>query len=205
MNKRNLSVLTVLLAVGFFVWPNYANGQYNLDYGGVAGVSNYLGEIGGTKKAGKGTPRKNFVADMRLDQTKFAVGGWIRYRVHPLISAKAGLTFIRIAAIDSTSDYVNRRVRNLTFRNDIYEFNLQAEYNFYSVHNISPRGKTVVDFAAYGFVGGGVFYHNPKAKYLGSWVALQPLGTEGQGLNGTKKYGRFQAEISGGLGFYYTF
>ena len=34
------------------------------------------------------------------------------------------------------------------------------------------------------FVGVGGFYFNPKAKYEGKWVSLQPLGTEGQGLNG---------------------
>ena len=180
-----------------------AMAQYNLDYGGAAGVSNYLGEMGGTKKEGKGTPRKNFVSDMRLDQTKFAVGGWVRYKVHPLISAKANLNFVRIGASDSTSDYINRRVRNLHFRNDIYELTLQLEYNFYTVHNISPRGRMVIDFASYAFIGGGAFYHNPKALYDNKWVALQPLGTEGQGDGG--KYKRFQANLIGGLGFYYTF
>ena len=30
--------------------------------------------------------------------------------------------------------------------------------------------------------GAAVFTFNPKAEYNGEWVALQPLGTEGQGL-----------------------
>jgi len=214
MNKGKLFAFIAVFTGGTFLGSNSAHGQYNLDYGGIAGVSNYLGEIGGTKKLGKGTPRKNFVADMRLDETKFCVGGWIRYKVHPLISAKAGLTFVRIGAADSTSDYINRRVRNLSFRNDIYELNIQAEYNFYTVHNISPRGRKVIDFGAYGFVGGGAFYHNPKAFYNGTWYALQPIGTEGQGREGydenrnlvpLKKYSRIQGMASSGLGFHYTF
>jgi len=84
------------------------------------------------------------------------------------------------------------------------------------VHNISPRGRSVVDFAAYAFIGGGAFYHNPEAMDDdGKWWALQPLGTEGQGKiqttdkNGNlvdfKKYSRIQGHISTGLGFYYTF
>ena len=205
MNPRKFFYLFIALFVCSFVWVNPLHAQYNLDYGGIAGVSNYLGEIGGTKKEGKGTARKNFVADMRLDQTKFVIGGWVRYKVHPLFSAKAGLTFIRIAGVDSTSDYINRRGRNLSFRNDIYELNIQAEYNFYSVHNISPTGRMVIDFAAYGFVGGGMYWHNPKAEYLGKWWALQPIGTEGQTLPGGKKYSRLQGQVSTGLGFYYTF
>jgi len=206
MNKGKISIFLSLLVASSFLGLNSAHGQYNLDYGGMVGASNYLGEIGGTKKPGKGTPAKPFVSDMRLDQTKFAIGGWIRYRVHPIILAKANLSFIRIGAVDSTSDYLNRRIRNLHFRNDIYELNLQAEYNFYSVHNISPKGRKVVDFAAYAFVGGGAFYNNPKAKYLGKWQALQPLGTEGQTvITGMKKYSRIQGHVSTGLGFYYTF
>lgn len=216
MAKGSLFLFIVLFVGSSFLGLNPASAQYNLDYGGTAGVSNYLGEIGGTKKLGKGTPSKPFVSDMRLDQTKFVIGGWIRYRVHPLVSAKASLSFIRIGANDSTSDYLNRRIRNLHFRNDIYELNVQGEYNFYSIHNLAPRGRTIIDFSAYAFVGGGVFFHNPKAKdSTGTWWALQPLATEGQGkvqaldkngnLVDTKKYGRIQAEMSTGLGFHYTF
>ncbi|HIA13207.1 MAG TPA: hypothetical protein EYN69_14245, partial [Flavobacteriales bacterium] len=51
-----------------------------------------------------------------------------------------------------------------------------------------------------------MFWHNPKAKYQGKWEALQPLGTEGQGvILGLKQYNRVQAQLSSGLGFYYTF
>jgi len=217
MNREKLFTFILLFIGGAFLGLNSAHGQYDLDYGGMIGASNYLGEIGGTKRVGKGTPRKNFIADLRLDQTKFAVGGWIRYKVHPLVSVKAGLSWIRIGAEDATSDYIARRVRNLSFRNDIYEFNVQGEYNFYEIHNIAPRGRTVVDFGTYALLGGGMFYHNPKAEFNGKWWALQPLHTEGQGIDGVTttdkngnviplaEYKRFQAQVSGGLGFYYTF
>ena len=206
MKARNKFTLLTLCVTWVLVGFNPAYSQYSLDYGGLLGVTNYLGEIGGTSKPGKGEPGKPFVADMRLDQSKFAIGGWVRYKIHPLVSAKVNITFLRIGAVDSTSDYVNRRVRNLSFRNDIYELNTQVEYNFYGANNISPRGRKVIDFTAYVFGGGGVFWHNPKAKYQGKWEALQPLGTEGQGvILGMKKYNRIQAQLSGGLGFYYTF
>ena len=172
MNGRNRLTLFGLCVVWVLVGVNPAHSQYSLDYGGLLGVTNYLGEIGGTKKLGKGEPGKPFVADMRLDQSKFAIGGWVRYKIHPLVSVKANIAFIRIGAVDSVSDYVNRRIRNLSFRNDIYELNTQFEYNFYAANNIAPRGRKIVDFTAYVFGGGGVFWHNPKAKYGDKWEVM---------------------------------
>jgi hypothetical protein len=34
------------------------------------------------------------------------------------------------------------------------------------------------------FTGAGICYFNPEAQYNGSWVKLDPLNTEGQGLSG---------------------
>lgn len=188
--------------------------QYNLDYGIKLGAANYLGEMGGTSKEGKGTPAKGFISDMRFDKTRFNIGAWIRYKVHPLLSIKANLGIIRITGADSLSDYAARKGRNLSFRNDIVELNGQFEYNFYSAQDITQRGKTRMDFGAFAFIGGGMFWNNPKAKYNGKWTALQPLGTEGQGridkvnkkgeLEPFKKYKRIVAMLHGGLGLHYT-
>jgi hypothetical protein len=53
----------------------------------------------------------------------------------------------------------------------------------------------------YLFGGIGVMYFNPKAEYQGQWVALQPIGTEGQGLEGEDdKYSRFTFTIPYGIG-----
>src|SRR5690606_7893182 len=53
----------------------------------------------------------------------------------------------------------------------------------------------------YAYTGAGVLYFNPKANYNGSWVALQPLGTEGQVVADTlKKYSRITATIPMGAG-----
>jgi len=200
---------TIILAV--FI-PGLAMPQYNLDYGINLGVSNYLGEIGGTGKTDKGTSRRNFIYDLKLKQTKIAGGGWIRYKLHPLISAKANLMYLRISGADSLSSYPNRQGRNLSFRNDIFELSVQAEYNFFNAKDITNRGRVRIDLGAYVFAGIGVFYHNPKALYGGKWVALQPLGTEGQDRIPDKKdktkklkpYKRIQPSIPLGIGMYWT-
>ena len=55
---------------------------------------------------------------------------------------------------------------------------------------------------AYLFAGIGGFYYNPKAEYQGDWIALQPLGTEGQYLSdGPKPYRLFSASVPLGIGF----
>ncbi|MFH1322128.1 MAG: DUF6089 family protein [Bacteroidota bacterium] len=199
-----------LIVILFILLPGFALPQYNLDYGINLGASNYLGEMGGTSKEGKGTTRKNFIGDMKLNQTRFSGGVWARYRIHPLLSAKASLMYFRISGADSLSDYPNRNGRNLSFRNDIYELSVQAHYNFYSYPDVTKRGRLRIDFGSYVYVGVGGFYHNPKARDLLGWEALQPLGTEGQGrIEGDdgeilKKYSRVQLCIPFGLGFYYT-
>jgi len=57
---------------------------------------------------------------------------------------------------------------------------------------------------AYIFVGVGVTAFNPKAELNGEWIALQPLGTEGQGLAGRPDlYNRFTIAFPFGAGVKY--
>jgi hypothetical protein len=48
----------------------------------------------------------------------------------------------------------------------------------------------------------GIFF-NPQGPYNGAWYNLQPLGTEGQGINGKRKYSRFTGVVPAGIGFRY--
>ncbi len=52
----------------------------------------------------------------------------------------------------------------------------------------------------YGFAGAGAFYFNPKGQAPdGSWVALRPLHTEGQGMEGgPKQYSNFSWNVMAG-------
>ena len=53
-------------------FPLISFSQYNWDFGAHLGGSNYLGEMGG--KAGT---RRNFISDIKLSKTQFAVGGFV--------------------------------------------------------------------------------------------------------------------------------
>lgn len=112
---------------------------------------------------------------------------------------------------------VFRYRRNLSFRNHIKEFSVVAILDlFKNQGNYISRAK----WTPYGFVGIAGFLHNPQGlapatglngsplPEAGTWVKLQPLGTEGQNSNlaptdvnyGIKPYKLMQFAIPFGVG-----
>jgi hypothetical protein len=168
-------------------------GQYNLDYGFHAGASNYLGDIGG----GSGSAR-GFVMDMKLKKTQFTTGAFVRYKFTPIVAAKLGLNWVRIAGDDKLSTNRARAGRNLSFRNDLIELELTVEGTFFQIADLGHTYQYRNDLKLYLFAGVAGFYNNPKAQYDGSWVALRPLHTEGV------KYNAVGVSIPAGLGCFVT-
>ena len=193
---RKLIFIYVLVLI-----PLFSIAQYKWDFGGGIGAANYLGDIGGkTEKT-----RQNFIKDLVPSQTHPAVTLFARKRLYPSISLKIHGSYGRISGYDSLSLNPGRFCRNLSFRNDLMELGLQGEFYIYQINDLGHGFKYRNDFKLYLFAGAAVLYHNPKAFIGGNWVALQPLGTEGQGvLPGTQKYGLFQATLPVGAGFYFT-
>ncbi|MGQ0827225.1 MAG: DUF6089 family protein [Bacteroidota bacterium] len=167
--------------------------QYNWDIGFHAGASNYLGEMGG-----KSGTRRNFVSDMKISKTQFALGGFARYKFGPLISAKVGLNWIRIGGADNASTNPGRVGRNLSFRNDLIELELTGQVFFLEIPDLGHTYRYRNDFKMYAFGGVAGFYHSPKAHYMGKWVALRPLKTEGI------SYKSVVVSIPLGIGLFFT-
>ncbi len=171
-------------------------GQYALDVGVSAGFANYLGEIGG----GPGQAR-DWILDMELSQTRWNPGAFVRYRLDYNWAVNVSLEYARLQGADSLTENPNRFARNLHFKNEVIELGATAEYDFFSQPDVGRTGRYLLDFKAFVFAGLSGFYNNPQARYDGSWVALQPLNTEGL----ETPYSRIQAAIPMGFGFYYTF
>lgn len=191
----------LLLASTFWLLTSVAFSQYKWDFGVQLGAGNYLGEIGGKEKT-----RRDFILDLKLSQTRSALGGFARYKLNPDLYLRGALGWYRISGKDALSTNAPRVGRNLSFRNDIYEASITGQYMFYDIADLGRTYRYRNDFKAYVFVGAAGFYHNPKANYNGSWVALAPLHTEGQGIvdGAPKPYGKFQFSIPAGAGFYFT-
>lgn len=166
--------------------------QWLWDYGFALGVSNYLGDIGG-----KENTRRDFVADMKMAKTRWNVGGFARYKVHPKVSVKLALDYLRIEGDDKLSSNPARNARNLNFRNDIYDLAVTGQIFFFEDNDLGNTYRYRNGFRAYFFAGVGAYYSNPKT--LDGGVALRPLHTEGV------SYSPIGVNIPAGIGFYFTF
>ncbi len=170
--------------------------QYAWDFGIHLGGSNYLGEMGG-----KDQPRRDFVWDMKLSQTRWAVGGFARRRLSRLISLNTGIMFFRIQGADDLTEYRPRRGRNLNFRNNMLEWYLRPEFTIYQDNDLGGRGRYRTDFRLFGYAGIGVYYHNPRGQHpvTNEVVDLRPLQTE------LTDYSQIGISIPAGMGFHFTF
>ncbi len=185
---------SVLIAACALVGMN-GSAQYAWDFGMHLGGANYLGEMGGTDQ-----PRRDFVWDMKLSQTRWAVGGFARRKLNRMISLNAGLLYLRIQGADELSTYRPRRGRNLNFRNDMFELYLRPEFTIFQDNDLGGRGRYRLDFRLFGYAGIAAFYHNPKGQINreGDFYALQPLTTE------LVDYSRIGMSIPVGVGFHFT-
>lgn len=187
--QKLLFVIICTLALSFS-----AHSQYRIDYGFSVGASNYLGEIGG----GIGE-RRSGPADMKLNFTRWALGGFYRYRFSNQFAFKGSLGYVRLSGDDAQTLNPARRARNLNFKNDMIELEAHLELYLYKVNDVGGTGRYTSDFNLYVFGGGGVFYSNPMGQNKsGEWVSLRPLQTEGV------NYSPISFSVPAGLGFYYT-
>jgi len=188
----------IILFLAVVSLPKLGFSQFKWDFGGSLGASNYLGDIGGKDK-----PRRDFIYDMNLTQTRLAAGGFARYKLTPVISIKTSLNYIRIQGNDALSPNPERFSRNLSFRNNMFELSSVGEYYFYKSSDMSGRSglrgsRKRVDFRTFVYAGVGALYSNPQAQYKGSWVNLRDYKTE------NVAYGPITVVVPVGLGFTYT-
>jgi hypothetical protein len=166
------------------------------------GAANFLGELGGANQIGT-----HFVKDFEFSMTRPSAAIAYRYKFNKRMAVKGGLYYQLLSGNDNLTKEPFRMNRNLSFRSNIFEGSLQLEFYLtkesvghrYKIKSV--KGMKSYHFQSYVFLGAGGFWFNPKARYDGKWVALQPLGTEGQGLNGKPKYRRIGFCIPYGIGF----
>lgn len=169
------------------------------------GASNFLGDLGGSK--GIGT---HGIKDLKMKPTRPTLQMGYKFMITPAISVRGTFIWGYLSGDDALTKNEIRNNRNLSFRSMIGEFSGLFEYYpggdrvvpNYKVSGIS--GTKSITFIPYFYTGVGVTFFNPKTRYNGSWVALQPLATEGQGLAGRPdKYKRATLVIPLGAGLKY--
>ncbi|MFA6199546.1 MAG: DUF6089 family protein [Bacteroidales bacterium] len=164
--------------------PAFSQFLKNSEMGITFGGGNYIGDI---------NPKYN------LYGTRLMYGLIYRYNFNPRWVIKASAMFGSVKAEDSHFN----NIRNLSFESKINELAATCEFNFFDYQTGSKKHR----ITPYIFAGIGVFFMNPKAEILNpltyerEWVELQPLNTEGQGMDGyDKPYSLTQISVPFGLG-----
>jgi len=166
----------------------------------------------------------NKTASTDISFTSPAIGVVFGHRFGPFYALRASFRYGTLKGDDFESADVNddnakyRYVRNLQFRNRIKELTVVGVFDLFKNESTYISR---VQWTPYAFTGVTVFHHNPQAYVnensslpeAGTWVDLEPLGTEGQysdasALEGTQNegiepYSKIQIAIPLGLGVRY--
>lgn len=147
-----------------------------LTIGGVSAQKSEIGAMVGTTF---------YIGDLShstiFSECGLGVGVLYRYNFSPRFALKADILFAKVHASDAISN--GSYERNLSFKSPITEISVQGEINFLKLYN--RKGYNC--FSPYVFAGVAVFSFNPQTEMKGKTFDLQPAGTEGQGLDPSKK------------------
>lgn len=198
--KKHILILLFFIAtVNVYSQRDWMRYRYELIYG--IGPSFFLGELGGNNGIGK-----NNILDLDFPATRGGTSLGFRYFLQERLAAQATFTYGFVHGSDKNTQEYFRHDRDLSFRSPIYELNARLEYkirkekpgHIYDLKGV--RGERAIKLVTFAYAGIGVFGFNPKAKIEGNWIALQPIGTEGQNFLPTrKKYHRVQMCFPVGL------
>jgi hypothetical protein len=169
----------VFFLVSIITLPSFSQVRLGI----FGGLSNYQGDL----------------TDKPYKSSKTAFGITASFPISQRFSIRTGLTLAKIAGADSLSDRPELVGRNLSFQSKITEFSVLGEYNIFNIEDIR--------WTPYIFGGLALFHFNPFTyDSIQTKVYLQPLSTEGQGLQGypEKPYKLTQLAIPFGAGVKYA-
>ncbi len=174
----------ILLLIGFTLSFSGRSQNYSRsELGVMVGTSYYIGDL------------NNF---RHFRDAKLAGGLFYRYNVNARVAIRGTLNYLSVSADDADAKLEILQERNLNFKSTIWELGSGVELNYFPFQIGHDRFKG----SGYLFMGLAAFRMNPKTMYNGDEIALQELGTEGQGSSLTQKskYSLIQMAIPFGFG-----
>lgn len=213
MTKSLKIKITTLLIISGMCFPFISNAQYfkgsrfwkqyrkELTFG--IGASQVLTDLGGRDQIGS-----DFIYDMELNKTRYALTAGFRYYLKQRLSLRTGLAFAMIGGDDALTKETFRNNRNLNFKSPVLEAATMIEYHLTQENAGSryklkgARGKKSIGIGSYVFLGVGGFWFDPRHN---DGTRLRPLHTEGQGLpGGPKQYSSINLAVPVGFGLKYS-
>lgn len=158
---------------------------------GTLGTSHFLGDLGGKPSLGT-----NDFSDLNWQSTRYVMGLGARVNMGHRFALRASGYYTRLYGDDKYTNNLERNMRNLSFFSNVLGADAVLEFHF------RTRNTRYADRHWYIFGGAGYFKFNPKTRYDGDVVALQPLGTEGQFfMAGKQPYKLSSFTIPFGVGY----
>lgn len=212
------SVRTIVFICTFFLSTQLFSQSIVLgngtEFGIALGPSFFLGDLGGNKGRDVSDGRAGGLKHLNVPLTKLAKGAFIAIYPKPWLGFRLGVNHTVLEGDDAIipdkgGDEAFRKLRNLNFKSSILEGHLLAEIYPTAFSEYYEEG---VGLKPYIMAGVGAFKFNPKARLDGpngtTWVALQPLRTEGQGMaeypdRKVYKLTAIEANIGAGFKFYF--
>lgn len=197
-----IPILSTAQHTNFNTQTNWALNKKEWLFGG--GLTQFSGDLGGRNKLDD----NHTLRDLNFPSTSWNGMTGYRYRFYPLFATTTKLNLGLIKGDDALKTDAYQNSRNLHFRSYFVELSQRVDVILLANEKMScsrlrPRQKIRNRYHQfYAFAGIGLLYFNPEAQFNGSWTELQPLKTEGQGLNGgPKSYKRVTATFPLGIGF----
>lgn len=164
-----------------FLCPNICTAQY-MELGVSSGFSQYTGDL---------------QSEYEAEENNVSFGFFARYNWSRNLALKAQFLQTTLTGNDANQKAFNtfEANRNLSFKARLFELGLQGEWN---ITKFDIRADKTT--APYLFGGLALIYSNPRAELGDRWFDLQPLGTEGQTLEGGKKYSKLGIAFPIGAG-----
>ncbi len=159
------------------------------EYGFSIGAAQYFGDLN---------------PNPRFNTPNLAAGAFFRKQFGNYVALRVAANYAFLAYSDkynTQNQFMFRR--NLSFNTNIWEFDLQGDFNFFKF----VPGSDYYRFTPYITFGIGAFNYDPYAYYQGQKVYLRPLGTEGQGSSvypNRKAYGSMAVCFPLGVGVKYS-
>ena len=186
-----MKILKKIILLFFFLLSSFSFSQTEIGF--YFGTSFFHGDVGYNSLT-FGNTNKLFT------NSTISLGLNFRQNINTRFSYNFKFQRGKITSYDSNSEDLFIVQRNLDFQSNITEFSSNIEFNF-SHYKI---GSKKLNKTLYVFSGISGFKFNPKGYYNGSWIELQPLGTEGQGsflYPDREKYNLFCLGIPIGVGY----
>lgn len=133
----------------------------NSEFGISAGGSNYFGDLN---------------QQYGFDFFRQSGSIFYKYNFSSYIALRVSGTYAHVGYADSYNDNFFQQQRNLSFKSDIYEAAVMADFHFFQ-YDIGDFQHRLTPYIALGM---GVFHYDPYAEIDDTKVRLRPLGTEGQ-------------------------